>query len=580
MLRLGKHSILILITSLIFVRGALACTTMIVTKKASRDGSVFVAHSDDGEMFDSRLMYVPAADHKPGSMRPVHYDACALGHLPRYNSFTYRRYVGPARGPDYVDPDAPQSVPIGFIPQVEHTYAYFDANYGIMNEHQLMFGECTNGAKRSHVKPDDSRLFYSAELSRVALERCKTAREAVKLIGRLIDKYGYYGTGETLPVADPNEAWVIEMMPGPKGCKGLWVAKKVPDGTVFVAANEFRIREVKKNDPDMMYSDNLFRVTREKGWWNPEEGPLDWLKAVSHGEYCHPYYSLRRVWRLFDRIAPSKNFSPWVENGYTKAYPFAVKPDEKLSVRDVMDLYRDHYEGTQFDLTKGPGAGPFGCPYRYPGDYDPHGDVAEMSIPRQGSWERPISIFRCGYSFVCQARANLPDPIGGILWFGEAAPAETCYVPFFAGITDVSDKFTTQDARKFSLDSAWWIFNLVENLATMKYSYIIKDINKLQNEIEHAEVEAIKKVTRRAVRLYKKDHGRARQYLTKWSNNNANEVVERWWKLATRIIARYSDGYINTPKAMAQEVGYPKKWLHRTRWEEGPVSYEKPTKKK
>ncbi len=270
--------ILMGLASLVLLPGfADAGSTMIVTKGASADRSVFVAHSDDSEMFDNRLIYVPPADHKPGDMRPVYFDSCSIGPLPDYNSFLYRRYTGTHRGPGYVAPDAPQSVPIGYTPQVAHTYGYFDASYGVMNEHQLMFGECTNGSKTDGTKTSPARLFYSAELAQVALERCKTAKEAVKLIGHLIDIYGFYGTGETLPGGDPNEAWVIEMVPGPDNIKGLWVTKKVPDGEVFIAANELRIRDVDPDDPDMMYSKNLFPTAKAKGWWNPKaESPMQW----------------------------------------------------------------------------------------------------------------------------------------------------------------------------------------------------------------------------------------------------------------------------------------------------------------
>lgn len=554
---------------------SMACSTLIVTKGASADGSVFVAHSDDSEMFDNRLIYVPAQDHEPGSMRAVYYDACSIGSMPEYNSYLYRRYTGSDRGPGYEDPNAPQSVPIGYIPQVEHTYAYYDASYGVMNEHQLMFGECTDGSKTDGVKPSPERLFYSAELSRVALERCKTAREAVDLIGTLIDTYGYYGTGETLPVADPEEAWVIEMVPGPADCKGLWVAQKVPDGTIFVAANELRIRDVEKDNPDMKFSPNLFRVAQEQNWWKPEDGKLDWLRTVSEGEYNHPYYSLRRVWRLFDRIAPSQNFSPWVEDGFTRDYPFSVAPDEKLAVRDVMALYRDHYEGTQFDLTKGRAAGPFGCPYRYAGSYDASGDVSDPSVKREGAWERPLSIFRCGLSYVCQARGWLPDHVGGIVWFGCAAPAETCYVPFFTGATSIAKAYETHDIRIFSRESAWWAFNLVENFAAIKYSYIIKDINAMQDELENGAIQAIREITPNAEALYKTDPDAARALLTEFSKNQAKHTVDAWWKLSERLFAKYSDGYVNTPNKLAYEVGYPKEWLDQTDWKEGPTTYQK-----
>jgi len=416
-----------------------ACTTMIITKGASKDGSVFVAHSDDSEMFDNRLVYVPAADHKPGSMRPVYYDPASLGSRPEFNSNVLRRYVGTHRGPVYIDNDIPQSIPLGFIPQVAHTYAYMDGTYGLMNEHQLMMGEATNGSKVTLEPEAGKRIFYSAELSRVALERCKTARCAIELIGELIDTYGYYGTGEVLPIADTKEGWVLEMAPCPDKGKGLWVAKKVPNGEIFVAANEFRIREVDPDDSDMMYSENLFDVAKKHKWWDPKKGKLDWLRTVSHGEYTHPYYSLRRVWRLQSKLAPSLKLSPWVKDGYTKQYPFSIKPDKKLTVKDVIELYRDHYQDTPFDQTKGVTAGPFGNPYRYPGPMDAGNDTGKLT-GHKGAWERPLSIYRSGYTYVAQARDWLPDPIGGLFWFAPDEAMSSVITPFYSYSFDVSKK--------------------------------------------------------------------------------------------------------------------------------------------
>lgn len=554
---------------------AMACTTMLVTKGASEDGSVIVAHSDDSELFDQRLVYVPAADHKPGSMRPIYYDAASLGDKPEYHAYTLRRYVGTDRGPTYVNPHLPQSVPLGYIPQVDHTYAYFDGSYGIMNEHQLAFGECTDGAKIQLEPVPGKRIFYSAELSRVAAERCKTAREAVKLIGNLIETYGYYGTGETLPIGDTEEGWVMEMAPSPEGEGGLWVAKKVPDGQVFVAANEFRIREIDPDDPDMLYSTDLHKIAEQHGWWSPEDGKLDWLRVVSEGEYNHPYYSLRRVWRLQSRIAPSQAKSPWVKDSFTKKFPFSIKPDEKLGPRDVMGLYRDYYQGTQFDLSQGVTAGPFGCPYRYPGPMDSKGDTGDPT-DKKGAWERPISIFRCGYSYVCQARGWLPDPIGGILWFGPDEPMSTCYVPFYAGIKSIAKPYYTCDTTKFSQESAWWAFNFVANWAALKYDYIIKDIQHKQDEIESAEIEGIKEMDKKALAIYDQDPEKARDMLTEYCKTQANQLVTNWWDFAWKLVARYDDGYINEPGKMAQEASYPDEWYKISKWSEGPITYKKP----
>jgi dipeptidase len=570
-----KSSILALFIAPIFLffftDASVACTTILVTKGATEDGSVFISHSDDDELGDQRIIYVPAADYDPGSKRPVYYDYCCF-------EVSTVRYIGASRGPGYDTPGI-KTEPVGYIDQVAHTYAYFDGNYGIINEHQLMFGECTNGAKIELKQEKGKRIFYSAELSRVALERCTTAREAVKLMGELIDKYGYYGTGETLLVGDKEEGWVFEMCCGTLDERGgLWVAKKVPDGEVFVAANEFRIREVDPNDPDIMYSKDLFDVVKERGWWDPKDGPLDWLKAVSHGEYNHPYYSLRRVWSVMRRLKPSTNFSPWVENGYTKAYPFSVKPDKKLTVHDVMALHRDHYEGTEFDMTKGPAAGPFGCPYRWIGKYDgAQNNVGDTDSDMWGTWERPLSVFYCGYVFVNQARSWLPDEIGGVCWFGPDKPYLTCFVPFYVGITDLPKSYQTGTTEIFDRTVAWWAFNFVANWAALKFNYMKEDILAKQREIEEKELALQKAMDEEASKLHKSDPALAKAYLTKKCIENAHDVVSEWWDLADMMIAKYDDGYINIPKT-AEEVGYPEWWLKKNEYDKGPISYEKPKK--
>jgi len=548
---------------------ALPCTTILVTKGASKDGSVFVSHSDDDELGDQRIIYVPAMDHPEGSMRPVYYDPCCFGG-------GNIRYVGMSRGPGYFDPNLPATRPIGFIPQVSHTYAYFDANYGVMNEHQLMIGECTDGAK-IELQPDSGRrIFYSAELSRVALERCKKAREAVELIGHLIDTYGYYGTGETLLIGDPEEGWVIEMCCGTMdSLGGLWVAKKVPDGQIFAAANEFRIRDVDPDDPDMIFSANLHETAQKRGWWDPSQGKLDWLKTVSYGEYNHPYYSLRRVWRIYDRVKPSAKFSPWVEDGYTREYPFSIVPDQKLDVKDVMSLHRDHYEGTEFDMTQGLAAGPFGCPYRWTGKYDGNqNDVNASGQEMTGAWERPISVFYAGYVYVNQGRSWLPDAIGGICWFGPDKPYLTCFTPFYTGMNDLPLSYQSGNTEKFSTDAAWWAFNFVANWASVKFSYMKEDILKLQNEIEEKEFILVQETDKKAQEAYSASPELAKSILTETCISNADNVVKQWWELGWYLVQKYDDGYVNDPE-IAEEVGYPEWWRKEVGYQNGPVSYQK-----
>jgi dipeptidase len=553
---------------------AAACTTIIVTPGASVDGSMYVTHSDDNELMDERLIFVPAMDHGQGTVRDVYCSACALGEYPEYNSFSYPRIVSADRGPGYDTSGYPVTIPLGTIPQIEHTFAYFDGSYGIMNEHQLMIGECTCGAKIQLGPDPDARLFYSSELSRVALERCSTAVEAVRLIGSLIEDYGYYGTGETLLIGDPREAWVMEMACGTMDSTGgLWVAKRVPDGHVFVAANEFRIRDIVPGDPDILYSPNLFEACEARGWWSPGDGDLDWLQAVSLGEYNHPYYSLRRVWRVLSMVAPSLGLSPWVEDGYTRDYPFSVEPDSPLGTRAVMALHRDHYEGTEFDMTLGSAAGPFGYPYRYFGPYDASGDAADPSSPLEGAWERSLSVDYCGFTYVNQGRSWLPDGVGGICWFGPDKPSETCFVPFHCGVSDLPSSYQVCNSAEFSRESAWWAFNFVADLSAFKYSFMRQDIQDLQEEIELREIESVARLDSMTAHM---EDAVTIPLLTSWCASNADSVSTVWWGLSETFIVRYDDGYVNSPEHMAHEVGYPHRWLVTTEWVDGPILYTQP----
>lgn len=596
-----------------------ACTTMIVGRSASADGSVIVAHSDD-DVADERVIYVPARPYGRDDRREVFYDNAALGprevpgeslerllkEIPRcddpasdkrmYNSTELRRYIGYDRGPGY-EPDPEEefacSVPLGSIPQYPaddpdyplplpegdamRTFAYFDSNYGIMNERGLMIGECTCGAK-VHPEPEPGRrIFYSAELSRVALERCAKAVDAIKLMGFLIKRHGYYGTGETLLVGDGEEAWVMEMC-GYDACggDGIWVAKRVPDDHYFVAANEFRIREVNPDADDMLYSDNLFEVCEAKGWWSPDQGPLDWLPAVSWGEYSNPYYSLRRVWRAMSRAAPSLGLSPWVEDGYTKAYPFSIVPDEKLAVADVARIYRDHYEGTEFDLTKGPAAGPFGNPTRYEKNPD-QGDTFNLNVYHpSGAWERPLSIYRCGMMWINQVRPGLPEAVAGISWIGLDRPAANCLMPFYAGLGELPKKMETMILTDFDREgSAWWAFNFVANYVTLKYSYMMEDVRALQGELEGEARRRVAAFDERYVEASAREEEAG--MIDRFCAEIVDEGVARWWRLSDKLVVKYNDGCLTEPAgAVMKQQGYPRVWLARVGYFDGPITYQKP----
>ncbi|MFW5488024.1 MAG: dipeptidase [Desulfovibrio sp.] len=562
-----------------FAFEAMACTTMIVTPKASKDGSMMVAHSDDDELGDQRLIYVPSKLQE--GRRKVYSDA-----------MRYPRIVTQNRGPGYVTKGYPDTVPVATVAyddiwkilgrQQPKSYAYYDGNYGIMNEKNLMFGECTNAANyepRYNAKPtSDSplRIFYSAALSRIALENCESAREAIKLMGGLIDKFGYYATGETLLVADQNEAWVFEMCALPDSkYHSAWVAKRVPDGEFFVAANTFRIRKVIKKDPDhFQYSKLLIPGLKKLGWWDEDkQGPVDWLRAVSPGEYNHPYYSLRRVWRVQDRVNPDLGLSPWVKDTYSTDYPFSIKPRTKIGPRDVFSLYRDHYEGTQFDLTKGIAAGPYGDPHRFVGPYDGNQNNVDKDKKYYGAWERAVSVFYQGYTYVCQTRPYAPEASKGILWFGPDVSYTTCFVPFFPKTVQLPKAYQTGDPQKYDPQSAWWKFNLLANWSRLNFQRMTQvDIKPVQEELE---AQSILGLIAMDQKIKGQPEADAMETARNFSFANAARVLQKWQDLTYTLFAKYSDGYINTPEQEeTKAIGYPSDWLDKTGYADGPVTYD------
>ncbi len=417
--------------------------------------------------------------------------------------------------------------------------------------------------------------FYSSELSRIALENCITAREAVLLMGGLIDKYGYFSTGETLLVGDEKEAWVFEMCALPDAkYHSAWVAKRVPDGEYFVAANTFRIREVVMNDPDnFQYSKHLVPGLKRLKWWDiKKQGPIDWLRAVSPGEYNHPYYSLRRIWRTMDRVNPDLGLSPWVRDTYTRDYPFSIKPKNKLTPRDVFALYRDHYEGTQFDLTKGVAAGPYGDPHRFVGPYDGNQNNVSKEKKFYGAWERAISVFYQGYTYVCQTRPKAPKFTKGVLWFGPDVSATTCFTPFFSKMAQLPKPYQVGSPQRFNPASAWWHFDLLANWTRLNFQRMTTvDIIPVQQELERKAMLGMKAMD---MAVANQSAEEARQLVTEFSFRTASTVLNRWRNLSFDLFSKYSDGYINVPGQPVLAIGYPASWLKETAYNNGPTSYD------
>ena len=521
---------LIIITLVIIFAGSLIvsaqCTSVVVGKDASVDGSVMTTHTCDG-WYDARLVVVPGQTFEPGAMTPIYKNIC-INSRPNV-----------------------ELVKVGEIPQVEKTYTYYHIGYPFMNEHQIMIGETTFGGRREFENGDAWMMIEQLEI--LGLQRAKTARECIEIMGALAEKYGYGDGGECLTVTDPKEAWQFEILgPGPlwtpdSGKPGaVWVAQRIPDGEVGVSANRARIGEINLDDKDnFMASSNIFTLGEEYGFYDSKsDKPFCFYEVYAPAD---SFYNRRREWRALSLVAPSLNLDPYAER-----YPFSVKPDKKLSVQDLMAIKRDHYEGTEFDLTQGMAAGPFGNPNRYATP-----NAVKPEDRKNLDWERAISMFRCSYSFISQARSWLPDPIGGVLWFGEDAPHSTCYIPFYCQITEVPESFSEGRRDIFDRNFAWWAFNFVSNWADLKYSYMIEDIKAVQQELEGDFFAMQPAVEMAALELYKKDPNLAVKYLTNYSNDCANRAVERWWKLAEELVAKYDDGYVNALDA----VGYPTWWL-------------------
>ena len=415
-----------------------ACTITLVTKGASADGSVFVSHSNDGFGVDPNVVFVPAKNHERGSLRPVYPSSAVVDEMPEYNCFDVPYLVAPERSDAYNFPDRPRTKAIGHIPEVEHTYAYIDAEYPVMNEHGLMLGECTDrcGHLPEVAYTQGGGIFYSAELGRVALERCKTAREAIELMGALIDEYGLYGTAEALFVADRDEGWLFEMQPTPDG-KGLWIAEKIPDGHFSIAANQLRIRAIREGDPNQIFNPRLPQMLEQLGRATYDaQGNLDWVKSLRGDEWIHPYYSMRRVWRGLSIVAPSLKLSPTVDDWDSDYYPLSVRPDKKLTAADVMNLYRDYYQGTEFDKSSSDFAGLFGSPYHY---------------ENEKLTERGILSAKTAYTYVAQVNDKLPAPI---CWMSINTPFENPFVPF--AVAKMPDAYCKALRDTFDAAKMYW----------------------------------------------------------------------------------------------------------------------------
>lgn len=485
-----------------------SCTNFLVSKGASADGSVMITYLSDAGGFMEPINFVPAAQHEPGDSVDI-YDW-------DYGAF------------------------LGRIAQVPYTYKVI----GNMNEHQVAIGE-TTFTGREELRGPNGIIDYGS-LKYIALQRAKTAREAIKIMVDLCNKYGYASTGESFSVADKEEVWIFEFIGKGENEKGIvWVAARVPDGYVAAHANQSRIRKINFKDKDnWMWAPDVVSFAQRKGFYDKNGTDEDFCFTTA---YCPPdpislLLCEGRVWSIYRRVAPSQHFSEdyWRAVRGAEPYPLFIKPDNKLSVGDVMNLMRDHFQGTEYDMTKGFAAGPFGNPYRWkPLFFEVEGDTTQYG------WERPISTQQTGFSFVSQSRSWLPDEIGGLFWYGVDDTYSTCYMPLYMGMTEMPPSISRGHITKFDWNSAFWVFNLVANYAYGMYSYMIEDIQKVQKDLEGYAMNLIPYIDKAALAMKKDNYELMSRYLTDFSVNTAENTIERWKELGYYLFAKYNDRYIN-----------------------------------
>ncbi len=521
---------------LVLAPGLDACTNVIVTKGASRTGATLLAYTDDSVTRYGDLAFRPRQKHLPGTMRDVIDWSTGVFH--------------------------------GRIPEAALTYQ----RIGNMNEHQLCIAETTfTGRKES----EGSGMMDYGSLMYIALERAKTAREAITVITGLVEQFGYNSTGESISICDPNEAWILEIIGKGKEDKGaVWVAVKLADGTMSAHANQARIRQFPLNDPaNATYSKDVITFAKTKGWFRGEDKDFRFADAYAPLEFSGLRACEARVWSVFRRSAPSQSYSVAYAMGDATAapLPYAIRPDKKLDARDVMELLRDHYEGTEMDPTKDVGAGPFGFPLRWRPNTWKLGETSYIN-------ERPISTMQTAWSFVAEMRAGMPDAIGGCFWFGVDDSYLTCYVPFYMGMTDVPPSWREKPGGwdEFTWDSAFWSFTFVSNYTYGRWSDMVQDVQKVQRELEGRFLAEQPDIEAHALALHKQDPMAARQFLTKHCIDNAEMVVKRWQKLGQKLIWKYNDGNVRDVQGKVSAPGYSEAWRKRMAGDRGDAIKVKP----
>lgn len=505
--------------------GAFACSNLIVGKKASVDGSVMVSYNADDYGMFGHLCHYPAGTHPKGSMRQI-YD---------WDSGVYH----------------------GEIEEAPVTYNVI----GNINEFQLSIGETTYGGREEMV--DSTGILDYGSLIYVTLQRAKTAREAISVMTSLVEKYGYNSEGETFSICDPNEAWIMEMQ-GTGACsKGVvWVAMRIPDDAICAHANQSRIGKFNMKDKkNVLYSKNVISYARKMGWFNGKDSEFSWKNTYAFPDFSGRRFCDARVWSFFNHYADDfDRYLPWAlgKDKDAEDMPLWIVPNRKLSVADVENGMRDHYEGTALALdTTSIGGGVYEMPYR----------PTPLTFTVDGKQyfnERPISTQQTAFTFVSQLRSWLPREIGGVLWFGNDDANMVAYTPVYCGNTVQPACYNTKgaDAVTFSSDNAFWLCNMVSNMVYPRYSQLFPELKAVRDSLETSYFANQTSIEKQAADMYKTDKAAALKLLNNYSNTKADEMLASWKRLATRIIVKYNDMAVKKEKdgKLLQSVtrpGYP-----------------------
>lgn len=493
---------LLTMAALIAAAGAFACTNLIVTAGASTDGSVMVSYAADSHQLYGALYHTEAGKFKPGTMLKVY----------EWDTSKY----------------------LGDVAQVSETYS----TIGNMNEHQLIIGETTFGG-RSELGEPNGIMDYGS-LIYIALQRAKTARQAIEVIADLANTYGYASSGESFSIADKNEAWIMELIGKGADEKGIvWVARRIPDGYISAHANQARITTFPLDDSEnCLYSPDVIDFARSKGYFSGKDEDFSFCDAYAPLDFGALRGCEARVWSFFNRFASGMDKYLDFALGHNPAnkMPLWVKPDRKLTQKDVFDMMRDHYEGTPMDMTTDIGAGGSHLPYRWrPMDFEVDGV--------EYTQERAIATQQTGFWFVAQARKNLPDHIGGVIWFGTDDASTSPLTPIYCGTTDVPESLAegTADMLTYSDKSMFWVTNRIAQFAYLRYDHIGKEVRTVIDEWENSMLEELKQQDKVLAGLSPK---KMTKKATEWSVENAQALWKKWSELDDYLMVKYIDGNV------------------------------------